>query len=225
MSTITELAIFKAAVDHPLTFSSVLELSLDRISDPQNVESLSAQEVGKKKAIKLFHMIWSGVTKYLKTVTNIKCKPLEFPGLGIFLPTLSERGMETQQMKLTEQALNNFDPSELDVKLLLSINFLRQCGSGVNVPESNSQEGAYISTYDPSLGEQVNIRGVHHLNLQAVAQVCETDMLSVEMILKEIVAQLKAHIKKGISLRVMFKVGKLIFKNGMLSWKPFNEDD
>jgi hypothetical protein len=73
-------------------------------------------------------MIWSGVTKYIKTVTNVKCKPLEFPGLGIFIPTLSERGVESQQMRLTEQALNNFDPSELDVKLLLSINFLRQCG-------------------------------------------------------------------------------------------------
>jgi hypothetical protein len=45
------------------------------------------------------------------------------------------------------------------------------------------------------------------------------------MILKEIVAQLRVQIKKGVNLRVMFKVGKLIFKNGLITWKPFNEED
>lgn len=33
-------------------------------------------------------MAWSGICKYMKTVTQIKNKPIEFPGLGIFVPVI-----------------------------------------------------------------------------------------------------------------------------------------
>ena len=39
-------------------------------------------------------MAWSGVTKYMRTVTQGKWKPVEFPGLGIFMPVLAQRGQE-----------------------------------------------------------------------------------------------------------------------------------
>jgi hypothetical protein len=49
--------------------------------------------------------------------------------------------------------------------------------------------------------------------------------LSIELILKEIVAQIKYQLKKGSNIRLMFKVGKLISRGGELSWTSFKEDD
>lgn len=57
------------------------------------------------------------------------------------------------------------------------------------------------------------------MNLTAIAKVCETDILTIENILKEIIIQLKLAIQKGLNIRLMFKVGKLIIKNGAISWK------
>ena len=170
-------------------------------------------------------MVWSGVTKYMKTVTQVKCKPVEFPGLGIFLPVLLERGKQSQSQKLTENALKSFDPTDLDVKMLLNMNFLKGCGPSLNIPDVNSQDSTGISTFDPTVGEHHYIQGIHHINLQAIAQVCETDMLSVETILKEIVAQMKSHIKQGMNLRLMLKIGRLIIRNGTIQWKSFKEED
>jgi len=57
--------------------------------------------------------------------------------------------------------------------------------------------------------------------LTAIAKVCETDILTIENILKEIIIQLKLAIQGGLNIRLMFKVGKLIIKNGAISWKNF----
>ena len=57
------------------------------------------------------------------------------------------------------------------------------------------------------------------MNLTAIAKVCKTDILTIENILKEIIIQLKLAIQKGLNIRLMFKVGKLIIKNGAISWK------
>jgi len=55
--------------------------------------------------------------------------------------------------------------------------------------------------------------------LAAIAKVSDTDILTIENILKEIIIQLKLAIQKGFNIRLMFKVGKLIIKNGTISWK------
>lgn len=55
--------------------------------------------------------------------------------------------------------------------------------------------------------------------MASIAKVCDTDILTIENILKEIIIQLKLAIKKGCNIRLMFKVGKLIIKNGVISWK------
>ena len=57
------------------------------------------------------------------------------------------------------------------------------------------------------------------MNLAAIAKVSDTDILTIENILKEIIIQLKLAIQKGFNIRLMFKVGKLIIKNGTISWK------
>ena len=62
------------------------------------------------------------------------------------------------------------------------------------------------------------------MNLAAIAKVCDTDIWTIDIILKEIIIQLKLAIKKSLNIRLMFKVGKLIIKNGNISWKNVSED-
>ena len=68
MATITELTLFKACVEDPQHIQSLNQLNLEMISDPQNSAELTEKEYLQKKALKLFHMAWSGITKYMRTV-------------------------------------------------------------------------------------------------------------------------------------------------------------
>ena len=69
MATVTELALFKACVESPQYIKHLNELNMDRISDPQNLQDITEEVYYQKKAMKLFHMTWSGVTKYMRTVS------------------------------------------------------------------------------------------------------------------------------------------------------------
>lgn len=53
-----------------------------------------------------------------------------------------------------------------------------------------------------------------HLNLQSVAKVCYTDLMTVDLVVKEMIAQIKQNLKYGANLRILFKVGKLISRGG-----------
>ena len=61
--------------------------------------------------------------------------------------------------------------------------------------------------------------------MASISRVCSTDIVTVEMILKEIVAQLRYQLKKGNKVRMMFKIGKLISQNGQLNWTSYREGD
>jgi hypothetical protein len=52
--------------------------------------------------------------------------------------------------------------------------------------------------------------------MASVARVCDTDIISVEMIVKEIAAQIKYQIQSGKNVRLMFKIGKLVTRGGEL---------
>ena len=66
MSTVTELTLFKKCVEDPKHLTFIDDLTLDRIQNPSDYLSLSNHDILKKKALKLFHMVWSGTTKYLR---------------------------------------------------------------------------------------------------------------------------------------------------------------
>ena len=87
MSIDKELALFKSCVESPQYIKHLNELNMDKISDPKDLKDITEEVYYQKKAMKLFHMTWSGVTKYLRTVCQVKCKPVQFPGLGVFVPT------------------------------------------------------------------------------------------------------------------------------------------
>lgn len=90
----------------------------------------------QKKAMKLFHMTWSGVTKYMRTVCQIKNKPVQFPGLGVFVPVKMTGDDEIEATKLTSKALNDFNPADYDVSLMVNENFMKKCGNGIKISES-----------------------------------------------------------------------------------------
>lgn len=125
---------------------------MDRIPDPAKSDDMSEQELLQKKALKLYHMAWSGVTKYMRQICQVKCKPIEFPNLGIFCPVRQIEGTDEDgvPMKLTNQALANFAGEDYNVKFFVSKVFLDQCGGAVNIERS---EDGLIDSYDPSIGE------------------------------------------------------------------------
>ena len=89
MSIVTELALFKACVESPIIIKPLSCLNLDNIPDPQDGEALPEDLKLKKKAMKLFHLAWSGITKAIRaTCQSSKC--VELPGLAVFSPVISE---------------------------------------------------------------------------------------------------------------------------------------
>lgn len=56
-------------------------------------------------------------------------------------------------------------------------------------------------------------------NYNSIAKVCNTDSNSVELVLKEIVAQISKFIKNGHTLRISFRVGRIEIKGNELNWK------
>ena len=90
---------------------------------------------------------------------------------------------ESDPTKLTSKALDQFNPADYDVSLMVNENFLKNCGS-IKISESPQD---LISSFD-SLSGEMKFPGLQHINLGSVAKVCETDIFSVEQVLKEIVA-------------------------------------
>jgi hypothetical protein len=77
--------------------------------------------------------------------------------------------------------------------------FLAKCGDGLHLPtDGNSdqhnvivldvQEEGQSQSIFHALSEQFGLRGLKLLNFQGIAKVCQTDVNTVELILKEIVA-------------------------------------
>lgn len=70
MSSISEIALFKACVEQPRSGATLLDFNLAKIRDPQNFTD--ENDYTKKKALKLYHMAWSGITKYMRTICQIR---------------------------------------------------------------------------------------------------------------------------------------------------------
>ena len=86
-----------------------MSLNLSKIKDP--VSFKDELDYTKRKALKLYHLAWSGITKYIRTICQVRGKPIEFPNLGIFYPiTQTDKYLLTTSspIKLTQQALGSF---------------------------------------------------------------------------------------------------------------------
>ena len=221
MSAITEVALFKACVDSPRSGASLLQMNLAKIKDPQSFKD--ELDYTKKKALKLYHLAWSGVTKYMRTICQLRGKPIEFPNLGIFFPVnAAEKALlsASSPAKLTSHALGSFrEAEEQEVRLCMFEQFLDQTGCRADLDE-------LMEVYDPSTFEDNKHYGpIQPLNYASIAKVCETDTETIEIIIKEIVCQLRHVLKNGANVRLMFKIGRLISKSGTISWRSFRDDE
>lgn len=83
--SLSEVAIFKQCITEPVTLDPSLgELNLANVSDPVDSTGISDKELQQRKAQKMFYMVWSGVTKYIRQSVINNLKPIEIPNLGIF---------------------------------------------------------------------------------------------------------------------------------------------
>ena len=105
MTTVTEVALFRKIVEEPaaiqlsdLNISSMLQSStMDQIQDKK--------EAMKKCYLKLIHQIWSGTTKSIRQNCHVQNLPIEFPGLGCFVPRISN----PEHGRLTVDALEKVE--------------------------------------------------------------------------------------------------------------------
>ena len=53
------------------------------------------------------------------------------------------------------------------------------------------RENTLLEVFDPLAGDKYQMPNVKPLNLMSIAKVCDTDILTIQFIVKEIVAQIK----------------------------------
>jgi hypothetical protein len=68
------------------------------------------------------------------------------------------------------------------------------------------------------------LNNTQRLNYSSIGHVCGTDPSSVELVLKEIIGQMASFVKKGATLRISFRIGRIEIKNQEVNWKQFAED-
>lgn len=104
--------------------------------DPADANKIKGELLVQKKSMRLYQMVWSGVTKYIKRVCLEHQKCIEFPLLGVFMPQLVN--CEANSERLTEASLNKLsNQGDIEAKLLVFKFFMDGCGSSVKI----SQEG------------------------------------------------------------------------------------
>lgn len=106
---------FKAALDRPICISNFNDLQTDMLPELMDADQLEPNLLFKKKCLRLFQMVWTGVTKNIKTIIE-KGRGVEIPSLGIILPIEEEQAAdkEAQSARLTQRALEQIknDPSK-----------------------------------------------------------------------------------------------------------------
>ena len=85
--------------------------------------------------------------------------------------------------------------------------------------------GQILQVYDPLLGAKSQLSNLRQINLASIAHACETDTMTVQLAVKEMIAQVKHMMKAGQNVRLNFKVGLLTSQNGVLLWRQaFDEE-
>lgn len=110
------------------------------------------------------------------------------------------------------------------VKLLLYQSFLDQSSVQI-VNDDIPGIGPTLQIYDPLQGAKSQLSNLRQINLSSIAHACDTDSTTVQLVIKELLAQLKHMLKSGQNIRLNFKVGWLSSQNGILLWRQaFDEE-
>ena len=83
--SMTEANIMRNILIAPLTFN-IKELNLFSLPEPENSHLYTYTEILNKKALRMFFMIWSGLTKFIRSLIYDRLKSVEILDFAIFHP-------------------------------------------------------------------------------------------------------------------------------------------
>lgn len=70
MSVVTELNLFKAAIEDPICIANFDDLQINMLPEPMDADKLKPDLLQKKKCLRLFQMVWTAITKNIKTIVQ-----------------------------------------------------------------------------------------------------------------------------------------------------------
>ena len=187
--------------------------------DPQ-----AALESKQRKAVRLFYMVWSGVTKCLRNIVQTQKKSIEIKDFAIFGP-------------IFDKAQGVRDPNDKGVKsksaadrlglhpvfVVINDDFLGQMDWQVAIDQTTEKAVGRFNKFERAEVNELFMNKVQPLSISSIASVCCTDALTVENVLQEFIATVSALGKEGKSMRLNFKVGYLIIAKNLIQWQHSRE--
>lgn len=232
MTTLSEFALFKECVHNPCFLDKQLsQLNLTFIKDPaaaltetdqvpKEKEAPESLEVTQRKALRLFYMVWSGVTKCMRNMVQQQKKALEINNFAIFGPISEtnqgrdplDKGFANNQRTAAKKM--GMSP----VFVVINDDYLNQMNWEVALDQSSEKAVGRFNKHDRTEVNDLFRNKILPLSLSSIASVCLTDSATVDNVLKEITASIGDLARKGRSLRLNFKVGYLLINNQLIQW-------
>ena len=145
-----------------------------------------------RKALRLFYMVWSGVTKCLTNMVQHQKKSLEIANFGIFGPifdTVQGRDPNDKGFANT-QRLAAMKLGMSPVFVVINDDFLAQMNFEVALDQNSDKAVGRFNKADRTEVNELFKNKVEPLPVSSIASVCLTDVSTVENILKEITVTL-----------------------------------
>ena len=217
----SEFTLFKECVHNPRFLDTNLsQLNLSFIRDPaapidaanqqpKDTSATDTLEVSQRKALRLFQMVWSGVTKCIRNMVQQQKKAIEIQNFAIFGPIYeSNQGRDpldkgfanTQRMQAMKLGI-------CPVFVVISDDFLNQMNWEVALDQTSEKAVGRFNKLDKAEVNDLFKNKIQSLSLSSIASVCLTDVATVENVIKEITTSIGHIACQGKSLRLNFKVG------------------
>ena len=223
-TTISEFALFKRCVENPSVLDRNLsQLNLSFIRDPATPADAAeadaprddSLEASQRRALRLFYMVWSGLTKCMRNLVQQQRKAIEIANFAIFGPIAdSNQGRDPLDKGYGGQQARQAKALGMSpVFVVINDDFLNQMNWEVALDQSSEKAVGRFNKLDKAEVNDLFKNRIAPLAVSSIASVALTDSATVELIIKEIVTSIGELARQGSALRLNFKVGYLIIRN------------
>ena len=221
MSSLSEFTLFKQCVEKPCFLDkSLSQLNLQFIKDPaadQNKPTdtntqADSLEVTQRKALRLFYMVWSGITKCMRNMVQSQKRAVEIADFAIFGP-ISEPNQGRDPLEKGYQNSKRTAAMQLGiipVFVVINDDFLNQMNWEVSLDQTSEKAVGRYNKNDRSEVNDLFRNKIQALSVSSIASVCMTDSATINLVIKEILASISDCARRGRAMRLNFKVGYLI---------------
>ena len=224
----SEFTLFKECVHNPRFLDrnlSQLNLSFIRdptapiepagVDHPKDTSATDTLEVSQRKALRLFYMVWSGVTKCIRNMVQQQKKAIEITNFAIFGPIFeANQGRDPLDKGFANtQRAAAMKLGICPVFVVLNDDFLNQMQWEVALDQTSEKAVGRFNRHDKSEVNDLFKNKIQPLALTSIASVCLTDVATVENVVKEITTSLAELARQGKTVRLNFKVGYLTASN------------